>query len=206
MSKGNPRGDGMSEKGVAIPAPAADQNGKIAKPDEGPNESLVQRVNQVYRAYLNAIYELEYYRADQERTMTWSRRWDFIIGLSAAISGGSGIGVLADPRLAWLCGVIATGSVILTVGKSVYDWPGRLKVDTERINDYSRLRYDYQYLKDDVESNRVWSNQLENRFLELRKREQLPETPYKRLNIKIRRAIQNGVKARYDYKRWWLWQ
>jgi hypothetical protein len=114
---------------------------------------------------------------------------------------------LADPHLAWLCGVITAVSIFLTVGKTTYDWPSRLKFDTERVNDYSKLRFDLQHLKEDAETTGKWGNDLEKRFVELRRTvAQIPQSPYKQLSLVKRRNIQNEIKNGNNYKRWWLWQ
>jgi hypothetical protein len=154
----------MSDKLGSVPTRTSDLDEKIKMPAEPTDAALVERANQVYKAYLDAIYNLDLYRADQDRTLTWSRGWDYIIGLSAAISGGSGLGILADPRLAWLCGGITTASIFLTVAKGTYDWPGRLKFDTERISDYNKLRLEWQYLKEDLDKTRNWMDDLKSGF------------------------------------------
>jgi hypothetical protein len=66
--------------------------------------SLVERVKQLRDSYLNSVYAVDYYKESNDRTTQYARHFDFAIGLGAVTSGGSGLGILGDTRLAWLCG------------------------------------------------------------------------------------------------------
>ena len=60
----------MSDRGVSVPNQALDVGEEIPRPAEASDTVLVERVNQVYRAYLDAIYNFDLYCADQDRTIT----------------------------------------------------------------------------------------------------------------------------------------
>src|ERR1700761_1591719 len=109
------------------------------------------RVNQIYRASLDSVYSVEFYSTLQVTTLRWVRWLDFVIGLAAAIAGGSGLGILKDPRLAWLCGCVTAASIILTVAKGVWNWPHRIQTISDRMKSYGALSARYKTVVEDIQ-------------------------------------------------------
>ncbi|OJX70439.1 hypothetical protein [Magnetospirillum sp. 64-120] len=163
-----------------------------------------KRVEQIYTTYLDAVYATDYFSEVHRATMTYGRFFDFAIGLGAAISGGSGLGILAHPSFAWLCAVITTLSIILTVAKSSYDWPGKMKMAAEMTEKYGTLSGKYQMLIEDINYVEQYSEKFEKIFQKLREEQALISTiPSPVLGEEKQREIQAAIKKRIPYKDWW---
>jgi hypothetical protein len=164
-------------------------------------------VNQTYRECLNAVYERDYYQALHSRTIQYARVYDYSIGLGSAVSGGSGLGILADPKFAWLCGIVTTVSVLLSIAKGVWDWPGKTKFALERVQFYDRLYSGYRRLVDDINAAKQWNADFAKRRNDLRDGS-TPGTPdpYPQLRESVRRIIQDSIKKRMNYTSWWQWK
>ena len=164
-------------------------------------------VNQAYRECLSAVYERDYYQALHNRTIQYARVYDYSIGLGSAVSGGSGLGILADPKFAWLCGIVTTVSVLLSIAKGVWDWPGKTKFALERVQFYDRLYSGYRRLVDDINAAKQWNADFAKRRNDLRDGSP-PSTPdpYPQLSEGARRIIQDSIKKRMNYTSWWQWK
>ena len=88
-------------------------------------------VKSVYLGYLTAVFRRDYYKALRESVQKTCSHMDFAIGLGAAAGGGTGLGILADQRFAWLCAVITTVATVLAVAKTSYQWADRLQRSIE---------------------------------------------------------------------------
>jgi hypothetical protein len=164
-------------------------------------------VNQVYKECLDALFQRDYYRELYNRTIRYARVFDYSIGLGSAMSGGSGLGILADPKFAWLCGIITTVSVLLSIAKGVWDWPGKTKFALERVQFFDETYSGYRRLIDDINANKQWNADFANKRNNLRQNS-TPATPdpYPQLSINTQRSIQNAIKKRVKYAEWWQWR
>lgn len=167
----------------------------------------IARANQVYRAYLNTIFEIDHYHENHARLTARSKHIDFLIALGAAASGGSGLGILASADFAWLCGVLTTVSTVGAVAKGSYDWSGRLQKSVEMIEFYTPIKQAFANLTEDINVSQSWTDEFEARYTALR--DKLVDAPVEttpQLSIDVRRDIQNRIKQSIDYKSWWAWQ
>lgn len=163
-----------------------------------------ERVRQIHHAYLDALYATEYFKAVHARTTRYARHFDFAIGLGAAVSGGSGLGILGDPAFAWACGVFTTVSFILTVAKAAYDWPGKLKSAAEMVEAYGRLSGRLLALVQDMNYRRSWQDEFDAAFVKLRDEEaSFSADIYPPLPATVQAEIQAGIKRRVKYNEWW---
>ncbi|MBR0801895.1 hypothetical protein JQ615_41960 [Bradyrhizobium jicamae] len=167
----------------------------------------VEVINQTYRECLNALYERDYYQIAHSNTIQYARIFDYAIGLGSAVSGGSGLGILADPKFAWLCGTVTTVSVLLSVAKGVWDWPGKANFALQRVQFYQKLYSNYQRLVDDVNAAKKWTEEFAEKRNKLRDGA-TPEQPdpNPELNLATKRRIQNDIKSRLKYTSWWQWK
>jgi hypothetical protein len=164
-------------------------------------------INQTYRECLGALFQRDYYQELYSRTIRYSRIFDYSIGLGSAMSGGSGLGILADPKFAWVCGPVTTVSVLLSIAKGVWDWPGKTKFTLERVQFYDDIYSRYQQLVDDLNVAKQWTDEFKNRRDNLRQNNRPPTAdPYPQLGEKVQRAIQNSIKQRIKYTTWWEWR
>jgi hypothetical protein len=162
-------------------------------------------VRQVHEECLGALYSRDYYRAFHSNTTKYAKSFDFAIALGSAVSGGTGLGILANPAFGWVCGSVTTLSVLLSVAKGVYDWPGKTKFAIDRIQFYENLYSKYRALVDDIGAAREWNSDFAARREALRDRAN-PDAPdpYGELSGAQRGTIQNAIKARINYKDWWV--
>jgi len=186
------------------PSLAAPHVPKPAPEAAAANEDSRGRVEQLYRSYLKCVYSTDYFKAVHHATSRFGTLFDFAIGLGAAVSGGSGLGILADPRFAWACGIITTVSIILTVAKTTYDWPGKLKFASDMVEKFGRLSGKYEILIDEIRYRRVFNQQYDETYRKLRD-EEVTFSPalFPPMSIEKQREIQNAIKQRIDYKSWW---
>ncbi len=168
-------------------------------------EQVSVRVNQVYRNYLNSLFWGEYYTAHHEAALKHARIFDFFIALGTLIAGGSGLGILAEPNLAWVCGLVTTIALVLSGLKTAYNWSNRIKVSSEKVAAYGGLSSEYHSLIEDINFRMAWTGDFENRFKRLR--EQTGKIPksfdFGHLDTVRQRQIQNGIKDRIPYTKWW---
>lgn len=163
-----------------------------------------RRVEQIYAAYLDALYAADYFSEVHRSTTAYGRLFDFAIGLGAAISGGSGLGILANPNFAWVCGTITTVSIILTAAKSAYDWPGKLKLAAQMTEKYGSLSGKYQMLIDDINYSEEFTDKFEQTFQKLRDEEaSISSAPFPPLDQDKQRELQAAIKNRIHYQNWW---
>jgi hypothetical protein len=96
--------------------------------------------------------------------------------------------------------------VLLSIAKGIWDWPGQTKFALDRVQFYSKLYAGYKALVDDVNVASAWNADFDARRNALRANS-LPTTPdpYPELNRKTQKDIQNAIKSRVDYKKWWSW-
>jgi hypothetical protein len=162
------------------------------------------RAGQVIQDYLTTEFLREYYRDRHGKTTRYAKHFDFLIALGSAGSGGSGLGILGDPRFAWLCGIVTTVSFILSAAKSQYDWQGRVQNSLKMEEFYGPISTKYKHIIDDMNVARAWNEDFEQRYLTLREEaEHSPQDPYPSYPDKALRVIQNRVKAQIPYERWW---
>ncbi len=176
----------------------------MANEKEADDNAIRERVEQIHHAYLDIIFKLMHYEVQHAHTTKYSRHFDFAIGLGAAGSGGSGLGILADPLFAVPCAVITSVSVILAIAKNHYDWHGRVKTLLEMIQFYQPLATEYEYLVHDMNHARKWEQEFDKTHRRLRETlRHAPNNPYPHLKEDELRAIQNRVKHRIPYSKWW---
>jgi hypothetical protein len=165
-----------------------------------------ERVEQIYHTYLDCEYEVEYYGSIHARTVRYSRHFDFVIGLGAAISGGSGvIGAIQNSALgAWACGILTVATVILTAAKASYNWPAQVEMALYNLEFFRQMVRSYRLLVEDMRYAKRWETKFDQRHEKLRddltKR---PKDTLPSLSDDERRAIQDGIKHRIQYKTWW---
>lgn len=165
------------------------------------------QVKQLHRECLEAFFREDYYKRLHANTVRYAKIFDFSIALGSAASGGSGLGILADPRFGWLCGLVTTASVLLSVAKGVWGWDAKTKFALERVQFYSDLDSKYMALVDDLNAAGAWSAEFEARRIQLRERSS-PTTPdpYPELSKQKQDEIQAAIKDKVQYKTWWGWQ
>jgi hypothetical protein len=163
-----------------------------------------KRVEQLYRCYLNALYATGYFRQVHLNTTRYAQHFDFSIGVGTAVSGGSGLSILADQRLAWLCAALTSTSVILSVAKANYNWAEKVKYTSDLTEKYGRLAGKYEILIDEINSKCKYDEKMDESFSLLRK-EELDFSPqiFPDLNLEKQKEIQNRIKSSIDYKNWW---
>jgi hypothetical protein len=163
-------------------------------------------VNQMYRECLDLGYRRDYYQEVYSRTVKYAKMFDYSIGLGSAATGGTGLGILASSAFAWVCAIITTVSVFLSIAKGVWDWSGKLKFALDRTQFYEKIYDDYRALVDDVSAEGAWNAKFAERRVALRgSRIPSPPDPYPQLSLEVRRAIQNRLKAELQYHKWWMW-
>jgi hypothetical protein len=153
------------------------------------------QVNQLHNECLTALFRESYYKRLHSNTVGYAKIFDFSIALGSAASGGTGLGILADPRFGWLCGIATTFSVLLSVAKGVWGWDAKTKFALERVQFYSDLGTQYMALVDDLNAASAWNRDFEERRKALRSRSN-PATPdpYSELSKKVQDQIQASVR------------
>jgi hypothetical protein len=163
-----------------------------------------QRIKQVYTGYLNSIYDVEYYKRQHVDIARYSQHYEFVIALGGALSGGTGLGILASPWMAAPCGVITAASLIFTVAKQTYDWPGRMQFAVNMIDEYGRLSGKFRSLVEDIWTREDWTDEFEKTFIALREEATaLPQDIYPQLKADVRNEIQSAIVARENPASWW---
>ncbi len=166
--------------------------------------NITTRVRQIHHAYLESEFQVEYYTTLRDRTSRYAKHFDFLIGLGAAGSGGSGLGILGDPRFAILCGILTSLSVILAIAKSTYDWQGRIAKSTELFDYYRPIALQYSQLIDDLNYHKDLDSEREALHLKLRAdTSNAPVDPYPALKEKDKELIKDFVRDRVDRTGWW---
>jgi hypothetical protein len=164
------------------------------------------RVTNIYHRYLDAVYEVEYYRAVFDETIRYSKFFDFIMALGAAFSGGSGVvaAINKSETGAWVCGILATATVVLTAAKAAYNWPEQITQASTAIEFYSRLATGYYNLSEDVRYQRELTSEHAEMMKKLGEQASgAPKITLRSLPDVRRRAIQDSIKARIPFKEWW---
>jgi hypothetical protein len=181
----------------ALPAPV---------PQPPPVANAPPQVRQLYNECLNALFRESYYKRFHSRTVSYAKFFDFTIALGSAASGGTGLGILADPRFGWICGIVTTVAVFLSVAKGVYAWDAKTRFALERVQLYSELDSKYMALVDDVNAACTWNKDFQTRREELRTMSE-PKTvdPYGEMSERKRREIQESLKKIVPYTTWWGW-
>ena len=166
--------------------------------------NIAARVRQIHHAYLETEFQVEYYTTLRDRTSRYAKHFDFLIGLGAAGSGGSGLGILGDARFAILCGILTSVSVILAIAKSTYDWQGRIAKSTELLGYYRPIALQYNQLIDDLNYNKKLDSEYEALHLKLRADTiNAPVDPYPALKEKDKKSIKKSVRNNIDRTKWW---
>lgn len=183
------------------------QNVTVNPTDAGDDEGTIARVNSAYRMYLTGHFEEAYYRKRYDHLITTSQHFDFVIALGAALSGGTGLGILADARFAWVCGVVTAASVLIAAFKGGYKWPEKLKVTLEILSTLSKLNAQASNLVDDIQHRKTWNDDFEARYKKLRDEyAAVPVYPFPHWSDEKLREIQNDIKNRKEYRKFWNWR
>jgi hypothetical protein len=162
------------------------------------------RVKQVYDAYLDSVYEIDYYKKMYNDTIRYSRHFDFVIALSAALGGGSGLGILASSWMALPCSIITATALIISVAKQTYDWPAKAGFAVDMIERNGRLAGKLNNLVQDIQASRGWSSEFEKSYDELRLDiNYLPQDKYSELSLSVREKIQEEIIRRENPAAWW---
>jgi hypothetical protein len=163
-----------------------------------------ERVRQVYSAYLDTQYHVEYYRTYYGRIQDNSRIFEFVIALSALLSGGSGLGILATQWMAVPCGVITAFAVIFTAAKQTFDWPGKANFCVEMVDKNGRLAGQLKILVDDIKAARSWTNEFAKSFDTLRTEiANLPQDKLPKLPPEEQNRMQTGIIESEQPQHWW---
>src|ERR1700728_349375 len=72
----------------------------------------VDRVNQIYRDCLKALYSRDLYRVYHDRYDSILNRTELGGVITTALTGSSGLATLKIPDLAYLCAALTVGSII----------------------------------------------------------------------------------------------
>jgi hypothetical protein len=162
------------------------------------------RVKQTYDEYLDALYAIEYYKRVYKDVRSYSRHFDFIISLSGALSGGSGLGILASPWMAIPCSIITAAAVIFTVARQTYDWPARAAFAVDMIEKNGTLSGKLKNFVQDIQVTRAWNTEFDKRFDEIRSEvSNLPADKFPELSLTVRSSIQNEIIERECPQTWW---
>jgi hypothetical protein len=177
---------------------------EIAAVSDNPPFDPGVRVRQFYANYLDSIYYIDYYREMNNKISEYTKHMDFLIALGGALSGGSGLGILASQWMAIPCGIVTGASIILSAAEKSYDWPGKSKKVFDYMQKYSVLYTEYRNLFEDVQASRLWNSEFERRFLASRERlDDIPLDEFPSLNLSIRERIQQEIEVRENPKSWW---
>jgi hypothetical protein len=162
------------------------------------------RVRQAYSAYLDSLYHGEYYKTMNSDVTTYARHFDFVIGLSAALSGGSGLGILGSPWMAVPCSLLTGASVVLTVAKQSYDWPAKSNFAAEMLEKNGRVAGKLKRLVEDIQATRKWTPEFEKQFSELRSEiDNMPQNKFPQLKLATRERLQDDIVRRETPKECW---
>jgi hypothetical protein len=163
------------------------------------------RVKQFYKAYLDSMYYIDYYRLVNKGVTDYAKHLDFLIALGAALGGGSGLGILASPWMAVPCGIITSASVVLSAAKQSYNWPEKSRFCSDMMQKYSVIYSQCRRVFEDVQATTIWDTKCEEVFLEIRKKkDELPVDLLPELDISVRRKIQNEIVVREEPQKWWM--
>jgi hypothetical protein len=169
------------------------------------DKATIVRVNQVYRMYLDLLWAIECYRVRYQRILRFTSHLDFAIAISGAVAGGSGVGVLKDPRLAWMSGAAALLSVFLTAAKTAYHWPDKLRHVLDQMIQYEGVKDGFAQLVQDIEYKRAFPKAFEERFAKLRALEaKITIESNEILAEKEQFTVMDRIKRREGYEAWWL--
>ena len=162
------------------------------------------RVAQIHDAYCDAEFHVEYYTEYRDRTVRYSKHFDFVIGLGALGGGGSGLGILGEPMFAIPCGILTSVSVVSSIAKSNYDWQGKVSKSQELIDFFSTVATQYRYLVDDLNYRRTLDDAAIASFFKLRAELlKAPSNPYPKMNDGSISEIRSRVEARMARDQWW---
>lgn len=161
-------------------------------------------VDILYKEYLNSLYSKEYSNIIVEKISGRIKHSDFGITLGTAISGGTGLGILADPRFAVACGSVSALSVILSTIKAAYQWPDKYKQAIEMAQHYSGICARYRPLVHKLNREKKWSNSIGAAFKEIDEdNSKYVPLDYIKLPDERRQRIQQEIREREKPQTWW---
>ncbi len=162
------------------------------------------RVAQIHEAYLETEFHVEYYTDYRDRTARYSKHFDFVIGLGALGGGSSGLGILGEPMFAVPCAILTSVSVIASIAKSNYDWPGKMSKSQELVDFFRGIALQYRHLVDDINYRESLDDGTTATFMQLRAEAlNAPNNPYPKMKDSVVEEIQRRVEGRMDRSQWW---
>lgn len=170
-----------------------------------PNSKV--RANQLYRRYLNSRYDEEYYKLHHGEIIRKTKVFDFWIGLGTFVTGGTGLGILADPAFAYVCGVLTTASVIASVYKHSMRLDQEAKDCLERMAFFATQRANWERLVEDLQSERDWSTDIETRYQKVvASSTGMPPFAHSLMKLEKQRELQDQIKAKVNYEKFWAFE
>jgi hypothetical protein len=162
------------------------------------------RVKQAYDTYLDSLYDIECYKRVYNDTEKYGRHFEFVIALSGALSGGSGLGILASSWMAIPCSILTAIALILSVAKQTYAWPKRASFAVDMIERNGRIAGKLKDLVQDIQAFQNWNAEFQKRFDAVRSEiNTLPAYIGPELNVQIRSSIQDEIINSERPEMWW---
>ncbi|UXN65410.1 hypothetical protein N8E89_07085 [Phyllobacterium sp. A18/5-2] len=166
----------------------------------------LELTKQIYRSYLDSLYEVDYYHAAIVGVASYSQYYDFVIALGTALSGGTGIiGILSESQpMAYVCGAVTLASIVLTAAKQAFDWPSKINFASERMQEHAVLAARYKIIVDRIQATHALTKQTVQAHHELLDEQaSLPVAKFKPLPLKKRRELQAAIQQREAPQTWW---
>lgn len=166
----------------------------------------LELTKQIYRAYLDSLYEVDYYRQVRLGVTSYSQYYDFIIALGTALSGGTGVvGILNESQpMAYVCGAVTLASIVLTAAKQAFDWPGKINFASEMLQRHAALAARYKIIVDRMQATHALTKDIiEGHNKLLADQASLPVDNYEALPIEKRKKLQAAIQQREAPQTWW---
>ncbi|MDH7806858.1 MULTISPECIES: hypothetical protein [unclassified Rhizobium] len=166
----------------------------------------LELTKQIYRSFLDSLYEVDYYREVRLGVASYSQYYDFVIALGTALSGGTGvIGILNESKpMAYVCGAVTLASIVLTAAKQAFDWPSKINFASEMMQQHAAHAARYKIIVDRIQAAHALTKDAIHGHLELlNEQASMPVDHYKALPIVKRRELQAAIQQREAPKTWW---
>jgi hypothetical protein len=165
---------------------------------------VAARVGQVKVDCLKAIYSRDYYKKFLDIYTSRIEYIDLCLAISTGLTGVSGLAILKEPNFGWVCGAITAISLALSGIKKHYKMLEKVGYAYERLQFFEVHSHEMMMFVNDLNAGRAWTKAAEDRYKRiLSKRDLTKADKYPDLPLKVRREIQDAIKARLNYKSWW---
>jgi hypothetical protein len=163
------------------------------------------RIEQIYHRYLSAAFAADYYQIRFSETLRASEHSDMALALCAFFTGTSGLAILANASAAWLCGPLTVLSVVIGGWKASYKVADRVQFFSEQQQATAKIAGQLYSLIEDLQAQHALTAEMEQRYRAERDAlTALPGDRFGELGILQKREIQNAIKHRIPYNKWWL--